>query len=421
MKIIIYAHDYGIGGSQLNAIEIAAMMRETGHEAVLFGRPGPLNRRVDELGLEFIESPRPRGRPSPRVINALTKLIDSRKIDILHGYEWPPSLECSIASRLRPRTRSISTVMSMSIAPFIPLTVPLIVGTQAIAHYERRHGRERVFVQEPPVDLDYNRPNLEIGQTEFLRKWGLRTDAPIVVLVSRLAHELKREGILAAIGSLALVPADRNVQLVIVGGGPAESEIQLAAAKANIELSGHRVVLTGELDDPRPAYAVADVVLGMGGSALRGLAFAKPLVVQGEQGFWSLLTPASLPDFLWHGWYGFGKDAARGHDKLANILVDLLPDAGRRAELGRFGLQTVRERYSLAQAAAIQLGVYASALDMKEGTTRDLALESKATLRFLRYESSRRWNRLLGRQPTDDCNARPVAIDRPEVVTHVGT
>lgn len=421
VKIVVYAHDYGIGGSQLNAIEIAAMLRDLGHEAILFGRPGPLNQRADELGLEFIESPKPRRRPSPRVIRALIRLIDSRKIDILHGYEWPPSLECSIASRLRPRTRSISTVMSMSVAPFIPLTVPLIVGTQAIAHFERRQGRERVCVQEPPVDLNFNRPDLQVGQTEFLRQWDLRTDGPIVVLVSRLALELKREGILAAIGSLALVPAARKVQLVIVGGGPAESEIQLAAAKANADLSGHRVVLTGELEDPRPAYAVADVVLGMGGSALRGLAFGKPLVVQGEQGFWRLLTPSSLPDFLWHGWYGFGEDSATGHERLAKILSDLLPDAGRRAALGQFGLQTVQERYSLNQAAAIQLGVYASAMDMNRKSPLNVTLESLAVLRFIRYESRRRWNGLLGRQPSDDCNAKPVAIERPEVVTRVGT
>ncbi|MDQ0092647.1 glycosyltransferase [Paeniglutamicibacter psychrophenolicus] len=418
MKILVFAHDYGVGGSQLNAIEIAATLRDMGQETILFGRPGPLNKRVDELGLEFIEAPVHRGRPSPGIVRALTRTIDQRGIDILHGYEWPPALECSIASRLRPRTRSVSTVMSMSVAPFLPMAVPLLVGTQAIAHYERLQGRQTVVVQEPPVDLDFNRPDGRGGQTEFRRRWGLRYDAPIVVMVSRLAHELKREGILAAIQALALVPADRKIQLVIVGGGPAETEIRLAAEKANKELSGHRVVLTGEMDDPRPAYGTADVVLGMGGSALRGLAFGKPLVVQGEKGFWRLLTPGSLPDFLWQGWYGIGQDPSEGQARLAGILDGLLTDTERATELGRFGLQTARERYSLKQAAEIQLGVYEAALERKPEPSHQLAMDSAAALKFLRYESRRRLARLRGRQTSDDFNANPVAISRPEVVAH---
>ena len=64
------------------------------------------------------------------------------------------------------------------------------------------------------------------------------------------------------------------------------------------------VVLTGQLADPRPAYSAADVILGMGSSALRGMAFGKPLVVQGERGFWELLTPDSASVFLRDGWYG---------------------------------------------------------------------------------------------------------------------
>ena len=53
-----------------------------------------------------------------------------------------------------------------------------------------------------------------------------------------------------------------------------------------MQTAGRQVVLlTGEIADPRPAYAAADVVVGQGGSALRGMAFGKPLVVVGEGRF----------------------------------------------------------------------------------------------------------------------------------------
>ena len=68
--------------------------------------------------------------------------------------------------------------------------------------------------------------------------------------------------------------------------------------------------LTGQIDDPRPAYAAADVVVGQGGSALRGMAFGKPVVVVGEDGFSELLTSDSSPIFLQQGWYGLGPGSA---------------------------------------------------------------------------------------------------------------
>ena len=54
-----------IGGSQLNAIELAAAVQRLGHEVLVFGRPGPLNQRIEELGLEFVPSPKPHRRPTP--------------------------------------------------------------------------------------------------------------------------------------------------------------------------------------------------------------------------------------------------------------------------------------------------------------------------------------------------------------------
>ena len=101
----------------------------------------------------------------------------------------------------------------------------------------------------------------------------------------------------------------------------------------------------------------------MGGSALRALAFAKPLVVQGEQGFWELLTPDTLPLFLEQGWYGVGPGTQGGAQRLAQILRGLLLDESRRRTLGSFGLTTVRERFSLTRAALVLEDFYSAAIE----------------------------------------------------------
>ena len=267
MKIRVYPHDLGMGGSQTNAIELAAAVRDLGAETLVFGQPGVLVERIRELGLEYVESPDPGRRPSLSMAVHLRTLTRDRGIDVLHGYEWPPSLECVAASARFGRSSgpvAVSTVMSMSVPPFIPTTTSLVVGTEQIAALERARGRDRVSVVEPPVDLLFNVPPAEGVIAAFRHRWHLTPERPLLVCVTRLAHELKAEGLRSAIAAVSGPLAARRPQLLIVGDGPARAEIAAAAATVNAQAGPDTVILTGELLDPRVAYAAADVVVGMG-------------------------------------------------------------------------------------------------------------------------------------------------------------
>ncbi len=413
MKVLVYPHDLGMGGSQTNAIELAGELRDLGVECAVFGRPGTLNARIDELGLRFIESVDPGRRPSPAVARQLRELVEVEGFDIVHGYEWPPTLEGVLALRGVPGKAVVSTVMSMAVAPFIPYWVPLVVGTQQIAATEKAAGRPRVDLLEPPVDLRHNVAPDPATLATFRREWGL-DGRPLVVCVTRLAAQLKLEGLLTAID---LAGSRREFQLLIVGDGPSRSEVTEAAQRANAAAGPGTVVLTGEILDPRPAYAVADIVLGMGGSALRALAFAKPLVVQGERGFFEPLTPETLPMFGWQGWYGVGDGSGSGRDRLLSALAPLLHDPELRAERGRFGREVV-ERCSLTSAAVRQLAIYDDALAASYSPTERALGSTAAAGKFVAYHVRRRWSRWRGRGSSDDFNAVPVAARRSAAPRH---
>jgi glycosyltransferase involved in cell wall biosynthesis len=409
MRIVVYPHVLELGGSQLNAIELAAGVRDLGHDVVVFGQPGPLRSRIDAMGLEFVTAPRPRGRPSPWVMKAMGDLIARRRVDVVHGYEWTTALEAYWGAQVRFGVPAVATVMSMAVAPFIPHDLSLVVGTEQIADHERGLGRPDVHVIEPPVDLAHNAPGA-VDADAFRRAHRLDPDALTVVCVTRLAAELKLEGLLAAIDAAADLAPEAPVQLVVVGDGPVRAQVEAHAARANARAGRRAVVLTGSLDDPRPAYAAADVCLGMGGSALRALAFARPLVVQGEHGFWELLTPGTFERFAWTGWYGVGDGAAHGSARLAAILRDLAGDPGRRTWLGAYGLKLVQDRFSLARAAGRQLEIYERA---GTGVPRDrrqrITVAAPSAAGITAYRTRRRVDDLLGRASTDDFNSRPVA------------
>jgi glycosyltransferase involved in cell wall biosynthesis len=191
------------------------------------------------------------------------------------------------------------------------------------------------------------------------------------------------------------------VQLVVVGDGSARAEVEAEAERANAR-AGRRVVhLTGELADPRPAYAAADVILGMGGSALRGMAFGKPLVVQGELGFWRVCDKESVGQFLDGGWYGLGP-GGEGDPCLRAELLPLLLEPDRRASLGEFSRRLVVQRFSLEHAAMVQLSVYERALELPR---RIDPIEIAASLASLaRYKLNRKWQRWQGSVAVDDFN-----------------
>lgn len=414
MRILVFPHDLNMGGSQTNAIELASAVKRLGHECIIFGRAGTLRNRIDELGLEFIESPQPGQRPSMRVVRALQDLSVERGIDVIHGYEWPPGLEALAAASRLPDVVSVCTVMSMAVAPFLPRTLPLVVGTLQISANEQRAGRQKLHVIEPPVDLAHNRPPPESEVSSFRKRWKL-DERPLVVCVSRLVSELKSEGILTAIEVAGDFAGIRPFQLLIVGDGAARPVIEAAAERVNRETRTRTVTIAGELADPRAAYAAADIVLGMGGSALRSLAFSKPLVVQGEQGFFSTLTPQTVDLFRWQGWYGVGEGAPTGRARLAAELSPLLADAPARRELGAFGREVV-EDYSLDRAAELQVGVYRDALAERTNLGPALPELIRSGAAFGRYFLGQRVASLVGRHRPEDFNAKPVAAARTVAV-----
>jgi phosphatidyl-myo-inositol alpha-mannosyltransferase len=410
VKVLVYPHTMEIGGSQLNAIEIAAAVRDRGHDVTVVSRPGPLVQTVKEFGLPHVTlDPRAHRTLSPRALTHLTSLVREQGIDVVHGYEWPPGVEAILGPRLRLGVPVVCTIMSGMVASFLPRTLPLIVGTDTLRRYEIAEGRASVTLIEPPVDVRANAPDIDPGP--FRADLGLDAATPLICVICRLVPMMKLEGVLSACDAVGeLARSGVAVQLAVVGDGPSRPEVEAAAAAANARAGRRVVVLAGEMYDPRPAYAAADVVLGMGGSALRGMAFGKPLVVQGVSGgYWELATPESAPAFLNHGWGGLGPEGdgrPEGTARLMGILPALLADPATRARLGEYGRTLVVQRYSLDHAAARQEEVYASAVrtTAHPSAIRLAADATRTGTGAFWHKARRRWQRRRGTVVSEDFN-----------------
>lgn len=392
MHVLVYPATLEIGGSQLMALEMAKAICDLGAEATVFGPQGELTSRIAELGLEYCQAPVAHRFPSIKNMVALHNLVAKRSIDLLHGYEWGPTLDLAYGPHVSRRTPLVSTVMSMTVPDEIPRHLPMIVGTMALQEDEGRQ-RSHVYLIEPPIDTEAHRsgPGCSRRRADF----GFAPDDIVLAIVCRLVPDLgKLDGVFTAIDTVAALADEYPVRLLIAGDGSGLGDIHRRAQAVNERCGATVVKVVGPMLDPRAAYESADIVLGMGSSVLKGMAYARPVVVQGESGFWRLLEPSTLPYFLAQGWWG-GRGS--GQAELTEALLGLLGSANRRHELGAFGRALVEERFSLVAAARKQLTIYADAMSGRRNrgamasslarSGKDLA-KFKTTMALRRFRSA---------------------------------
>jgi glycosyltransferase involved in cell wall biosynthesis len=351
VKVLVFAHRLEVGGTQQNAIELTATLRDRhGFEPVLFAEPGPAAQLVDEHRLRVIRAPAAGVHPSPARGRALRAVVREERPDLVHVWDWPQCLDAYYAVHMQWRTPILCTVMSMVVPRLIPLRLHTTFGTPDLVKQAQAAGRPDVDLLLPPVDVRANAPEGALpadSAAAFRSAWAVRDDDVLLVIVGRLVSWMKLEGLRRSIEAVRVLGRELPLRLAIVGDGTARHEVAAHASRVNAELGREAVVLTGEQVDPRPAYAAADIVLGMGGSSLRGLAFGKPLIVLGEHGFSKPFTAATAPWFLEHGMYGLGPGVDPAADPLAEQLRDIATQPDRWAESGAFGREFVLGHFAL--------------------------------------------------------------------------
>lgn len=350
MKVLVYPVRLAIGGAQINAVDLAAGVRDLGHDVMVFSRPGPLLDLVMARDLRYVSAPLPGPfRPSPRIALELRRLVRRERIDVVHAWGPNPCLEAFYGAHLLAGVPAVGSFMDMSFVEHLPKSMPLVVGTREVLEEARRQRPGRVELIEPPIDTEADNP--AVDGSPFRDRHGIAPTELLLVVVSRLAHKLKLDSIALAIETSALLAPEFPVRLAVVGDGRARAEVERRAEDANRGAGRELVILTGHLVDPRPAYAAADVILGMGSSVLRGMAFEKPAIVLGELGFSKVVAPETADWFLFHGFYGVG-EGDRSATLTADQLEELLKDEARRRDLGRFARRLVCDRFSIRAASA---------------------------------------------------------------------
>lgn len=379
MRILVCPQHLAMGGSHLNAVDLASAVGQHGHDVLVYAPDGVLAERVEAAGLTWIPTFRGEGL-RPNTIARMGNLVKRHSIDLVHAYEWAPSMEAAFGAALWRNTPVLMSVMAMQVPEFLPTHLPITVGTPALAEGEKKRRRS-VHLLEPPVDMEYNR-STDVAAAR--RRWSAQSDEIVISLVSMLTTELEKlQGILAVIAVTDQLAQHHSLRLLIAGDGEGYEQVVGRANRVNAR--HHRMVIQvlGFQKDPSQVYEAGDIVIGMGSSAIKGLAFGKPLIIQGAAGYWKLLTPDCAPQFIHSGWFG---DGGRGARDLKEALLDVLASPGRRRDLGTFSRRLVQDRYSLDRAGYLLASIYGET--SQQHMTRGAALPSltRSAVEVIRFQ-----------------------------------
>jgi glycosyltransferase involved in cell wall biosynthesis len=384
LNILIGLEGMALGGCPINALDLGRAMRSRGHRVSVFAIEEDVRVSVvpyaEESGFRISRLPAATGTaPLARQIRALADQVSA---DIIHVFAPWLGPAATIAARPSQRRSPIVTNWMMENVSYTPQATPLILGTRRLQEEAQARHRSRVWLMEPPVDVEKDAPNPALGR-RFRRENDIADDELAVIIVSRLDQDLKAEGIGHAIGAIRRLN-QRRLRLVVVGDGNAFNQIQKQAELVNRFLGRSAVVLTGARQDPRPAYDAADITLGMGGSALRALAHGKPLIVLGERGFARTFEPTTGNQFYQAGFFG----DEPSHDPVGHLAEQLqtLLNRNKRQALGEFGLAEVQDRFGLAASAEKLETIYRTSLRTLPSKPKRFAEAALVLTRALAHE-----------------------------------
>ena len=271
MKILVFAHRFDVGGSQVNVVDLTAALRDRyGHDVAIFATPGAMVEIAKKRGLRFIPAPDVNTYPSLIMMKALRAVVRREKPDLIHAWDWWQCLDAYYGVYLTQRIPlMLSDMVSDGINRFLPKTLPTTFGTPELVDQARAAGRRPVELLLPPVDIHLNAPGI-VDLRRFRQSLDIRDDELMLVTVSRLVVQLKSESLRRSIDAVRTLGHDLPLRYIIVGDGNARSELERLAAEVNRALGRTAVVLTGELLDPRRRTPPRISLSGWGGRRCGG-------------------------------------------------------------------------------------------------------------------------------------------------------
>jgi glycosyltransferase involved in cell wall biosynthesis len=368
---IAYALDgLGIGGTELNALRSARLLRARGASVALYHlqATGPLLERFRESGIVTHHIPIS-GLATPGALSAVRELsmaLRRAQVHVLHAHDVYSNLVAVVAARLVSVPLVIASRRWLTTVPrpgllranrhvSYRLAHRVLANSPRIARYLTCHDgvpEAKVVVVPNFVDDDALEPLPESARLLGRRRLRIPDGRLLVGCLARLSPE-KDHALL--IDGFALIAEHLNLHLAIVGDGPERPALERRVAEAGL---GERVTFAGAVAHEIRAQSLFDIAV----LTSRDEAFPNSIVEAMAAGLPVVATDVGgVSDAVTDGETGLLVKRRTAAD-VAAALTLLANEPHLRRALGERGRLEASRRFSASATIALLEDLYSAGL-----------------------------------------------------------
>lgn len=343
------------GGLEYLAIQMSDHLQRRGiRSPIVVLTEGAL---VDEARRRGIDTfvMRKRAGFDVRLIFALRRLLLEQGVDVLHTHNFAPLIYGSAAARLC-RIGTVNTRhgrAALKAHPLVWAMTDRVVAVSADARRElMKHNRiraDKVRVIINAIDLTAYKAGAP-PKAEGRRELGLPAHLPVCVAVGRLSPEKDHRTLLLAFHSLR--KSGSTSHLVIIGGGPLESELKTLTQSLGLLECVHFLGFRSDVAQILPLldlFVLSSTEEGVSLTLIEAMAAALPIVATRVGG---------NPEVVAEGETGLLVEAGQPA-ALAAAMRSLLSDPDGRARMGRRGREVAFGKFNIERLVDEYLAIYA--------------------------------------------------------------
>jgi glycosyltransferase involved in cell wall biosynthesis len=407
LGLLYYVETLGVGGAVQTTVTVARQMKACGHRVVFASDAGPLKHALDQAGIPHLHLDAGVRHPSPGAVARLAAAVRRHRIDLICPNGFDCTLDAVPAGLLTGRP-VLPTYGGMFNLPYPHPRLPLVnvFSDELKVDLVDRYGWKGDRIRTTIARIDGERFHPGVDGTGLRSELGIAPDEPVLVMVCR--HDrLKLEGILTLLDASADIHrAVPRARIVLLGDGPAHSEVLDRIDRIHAETEARFLLAPGSMLRTPEAFAMADLVVANGArSALEGMACGRAVLSVGPNGFCGVLAPGTIEGFRR---FNFDKGRIAGNPladrgNLVRCVERILGDEQLRKRLGGFSLEYAREHLVVQAAAPRYERMYREAIGRwpagRLGRWRILADWCAVVTRFYGYRIRRRLRWISGQPP----------------------
>ncbi|SDW03481.1 glycosyltransferase [Paenibacillus sp. CF384] len=323
-----------------------------------FARAGCPIHRVELKAEQLLEPER-----QEQAKHALTQIMRSRKIDVVHIHQTPSGLFAAEAAR----KLGIPVVFTVHGAYYPPDQLQLMkaagctfvsVSLPVQAYLERQGISSQLIANG--IDFDQYRSESSAALRDSLR---IPDGEKVVVYASRLAWDKATVcGMLVRAARTLRLAEEMPLHVVIAGSGNQAAAIAELAEMVNLECNTPFIQLVGSQLQMRDYYNLGDLVVGTGRVALEAMACGKPVLAIGNHGYFGFVEEPVFAE-AWHYYFGDHDSKERpSEQRIGEAISEIFASTDKMEAMGRQGQAWAKSNFLIRDKAHQMTQLYNSLL-----------------------------------------------------------